>query len=168
MLEQVPTSSENLIYATRSGDRRIAVLGTDVKCEPPLFYNDPGEQFLLSAEETDATLTVFRKAPRLGIVSPPIPVHYDLGALVSLLGNAPEKNERGEVRGLGIDYCTLVQALHELCRLRAVNAKFMLESPTTIEMFGPLTPTGRPEYEETSEESNEPRPSEPRPSEPRP
>ena len=168
VLEQVPTSSENLIYATRSGDRRIAVLGTDVKCEPPLFYNDPGEQFLLSAEETDATLTVFRKAPRLGIVSPPIPVHYDLGALVSLLGNAPEKNERGEVRGLGIDYCTLVQALHELCRLRAVNAKFMLESPTTIEMFGPLTPTGRPEYEETSEESNEPRPSEPRPSEPRP
>ena len=147
ILDKVPFGHENLIYAKRSGDRRIAILGDGVRCERPIFYNDPGGQFTLNAEEDDATLTVFRRTPQDGIVSPPIPVDCEVDALLAMLGNRPERHENGDVGGLGVDYSAVVEALHELCRLQAINAKFMLEQETTIELFGPLARPGRPESE---------------------
>jgi hypothetical protein len=147
LLDRLPVPGENLVYAKRSGRRRIAILGRDVRCEPPLFYSDPGRLFILNAAADDDQITVFRKLPRQGIVSPPVPVDCDVGAVLRLLGNEPGRNPDGQVAGLGIDYSSLVQALHELSRTRAINAGFMLEQPTTLDLFGPITQSGRPESE---------------------
>ncbi len=147
LLDHLHVPGENLVYAKRSSNRRIAILGRDVRCEPPLFYSDPGRSFILNAADDDDHLTVFRKLPRQGIVSPPVPVDYDLGTLLHLLGSEPGRDADGQVAGLGIDYSSLVQALHELSRSRAMNASFILEQPTTLDLFGPITQTGRPESE---------------------
>jgi len=147
VLDRLNVPGENLVYAKRSGSRRIAILGRDVRCEPPLFYSDPGRSFILNAAADDDHLTVFRKLPRQGIISPPVPVDYELGTLLCLLGNEPGRDTNGQVVGLNIDYSSLVQTLHELGRNHAMNAAFILEQPTTLETFGPITQTGRPESE---------------------
>ncbi|MBN1513063.1 MAG: flagellar basal body P-ring protein FlgI, partial [Phycisphaerae bacterium] len=119
LLDRLYVPGENLVYAKRSGNRRIAILGGDVRCEPPLFYSDPARLFILNASAEDDHLTIFRKLPLQDILSPPVPVDYDIEAVLRLLGDEPGRDANGQVAGLGIDYSSLVQALHELSRSRA-------------------------------------------------
>jgi hypothetical protein len=145
VLDRVPGGPENLIYAKRGHTRRLVLFGDDLRFTPPLFYRD--ELLTLSATEEDPDLTVVRKTPVASVVSPPIPVPYDVASVASLLGGQARQDAEGTVTGLGLAYSSVVQVLGELCRLNSVNAKFMFEQPSTIEMFGPLTPTGREESE---------------------
>lgn len=145
VLDRVPGGRENLIYAKRDQTRRLVLFGDDLRCKPPLFYRD--DLLTLSATEQDEKLTVVRKTPVASVVSPPIPTPYDVESVASLLGGRAERDADGTVTGLGLAYSSVVQVLSELCRLNSVNAKFMFEQPSTIEMFGPLTPAGREESE---------------------
>ena len=62
-----------------------------------------------------------------------------------MLGDDPEVVDRGQVHGLALDYSTVTRTLQQLCEAQATNARFMLQSPSVTEMFGPLDGTDRPE-----------------------
>ncbi len=145
VLDRVPCSRDNLIYAKHTGQRRIALIGNGFRCATPLFYADPGRAFLLNANEADAELMVVRHAPDGLGSSPPMPVPRDAAELLTFLGERPRRNLQGEVVGLGVDYTALIQAMQSLCQDRGINARFMLEQTTTMDLFGPLTRRGRPE-----------------------
>ena len=146
-LDLVPSTAANLIYVKRSESRRMAVFGSGVRCQPPLFYRHPSGEVTVSAYEEDSGVTVLHKDRRSGRAAPARQVSFDLVELVELLGSNPPRHGEDPSQGLGIDYGTVIQLLYELCDMRAINARFVLERPSVGEVFGPLRPEGRPESE---------------------
>ena len=144
-LDLVDSTRDNLIYVRRTGDPRIALIGSGLTCLPPVFYAAPDGQITIHANEHDQQLTLVRRTPFANRTSPPLPTSCDLKELIPMLGDDPKVNADGEVHGLAMDYTAVTHALYELCRMRCINASFMLQRPTVTEMFGPLDEPGRQE-----------------------
>ncbi len=137
----------NFVYVKRSGSRRIALFGSNIRCTPPVFYRAPDGSLMINATPGDETLTTLRMAVPTGAMSPPIPAPLDVPGLIKLLGSQAELGLDDEVLGLGLDYSAVVRAIYHLCKDRSINANFILEQPNVAELFGPPRPTGRPESE---------------------
>ena len=147
MLDRIPNHQGATVYVKRREARRIALFGPDLKCSPPLLYRSPDGSVTLTANTGDQQITVIRVVPATGTVSPPIPASYDLAALVELMGRRADVDLQGKVIGLGLDYGAIVRALYHLCEDRSVDARFILEQPNALELFGPPPSVGRPESE---------------------
>lgn len=137
----------NFVYVKRSGSRRIALFGSDIRCTPPVFYRAPDGSLMINATPGDETLTTLRMAVSTGAMSSPIPAPLDVPGLIKLLGSRAELGPDGEVLGLGLDYSAVVRAIYHLCKDRSINANFILEQPNVAELFGPPRPIGRSESE---------------------
>ncbi len=59
VLDIVPGDGPPLIYATRSGVPRIAIIGTRAKVEMPLTFTALANQFMISSNLSDRTLTLY-------------------------------------------------------------------------------------------------------------
>jgi len=145
-VDLVPSRGENLIYARRNEERRIALLGDGIRLDAPLFYRHPSGELTLNAFESDQEVTVLHKERRTGRLAPEKRAGLSLPELLVLLGNAPPKYAEAP-GGLGIDYSTVVHMLRELCETRVLNARFMLEHASLETQLGPKRPEGRPESE---------------------
>lgn len=147
LLEVVQTSRRPMIYAKRSGERRIVVFGTELNCITPVFYMSvDGALTINAADPNDTKLTLVRKSPLSGSVSPPIPCSRDVLDMIELIGGEPEEHN-GTVTGLGLDYGSIVHVLHTLCNDNVINADFILEEENAAELFGPARRNRRPESE---------------------
>jgi flagellar basal body P-ring protein FlgI len=145
VLDYVPYGNDRFVYAKRSGRQRLALFGQNLHCVTPLFYRAPDGAITLVGNPDADHLTVTRVTPD-GSVSPPLHAPTDLAELLRFLGRAP--TPRGsEVLGVGLDYAAVVRTLYYLCDAGHVNARFMLEQPNTLELFGPGLPPERPETE---------------------
>ncbi|MGB0716090.1 MAG: flagellar basal body P-ring protein FlgI [Phycisphaerae bacterium] len=144
-LDIVPTASVNTIYCKRAKSPRIALFGPDLRLVPPLFYAAPDGCIMLSADQDDDAVRAVRRAKTSGRTSPELEMPVELDRFVSLCGNLAGMDLDEELTGLGLDYGTIVRALHELSLPKSVNARFVMEQPNLAEVFGPKRPTGRPE-----------------------
>ncbi len=147
VLHRVHNSPTNFVYAKRSKTRRIVLFGDAMQCSSPVFYKAPDGCVTISAHEGDAALTVLRHMATTGRSSPPVPAPTNVAQLIMLLGGEAGISHDKRVTGLGLDYGSIVGALHDLCNDQSINAKFMLEQPNIADLFGPLRPAGRPESE---------------------
>jgi len=147
VLDRVSVPGEKLVYAKRSGERRIALFGRDIRCSAPAFYRSPDGSLTITAEMSDNHLTLLRTVLLSGNVSPPIASDFDVGSMIQLLGRPPGVDFDGNVTGLGIDYGSVAHALYSLCRDHVIDADFMTEQPNIAELFGPSQISGRPEAE---------------------
>lgn len=147
VLDRVPSAAGNLIYASRSGSPRVVLFGDQISCSPPVFYRHRDASITISAMEAGDELTLIRKSPFTGQVSPPLHVSTAVDELLRMLGGDPvvTGDGDGDVFGLGLSYSTIVSTLRELCRQGAIDAKFMLEQPSVTDVYGPIRETGRPE-----------------------
>lgn len=146
-LDEVAAAAPGFVYAKRSGSRRIALFGQDLRCVPPLLYRAVDGSVTINARAGDETLTILRMNTVTGSISPPIPAPLELPVLIRLMGSDAEVDHDGNVLGLGLDYAAVVAALYNLCEEQSINANFILEQPNVAELFGPLQPEGRPESE---------------------
>lgn len=146
-LEQVRGGVNPMVYARRTGVRKIALFGDDLKVQTPLFYRAPDGSVTITADEGARELTLIRTVVSSGSVSPPITASLELPPLIELLGRQADVDQDGVVVGLGLDYAAVVRALHHLCNVRGGNLRFVLEQPNLAELFGPLPTAGRPESE---------------------
>ncbi len=145
MLDKVDSPGPNLVYVRRSGDQRIALLGSGMFCIPPVFYQDPKNLITINAEEDDRKLTLIRRTRFNDRISPPLPADFELGQLIDMLGDDPTGTSDDSIHGLALDYATITRTLHDLCETGGINAKFMLQRHSTTEMFGPMSSGGRSE-----------------------
>lgn len=146
-LDLVPVEGPSFIYAKRTGQRRIALFGDQLHCNTPVFYRALDGSVTITAYEGDENLTVLRTALASGANSGPISAPREVAALIRLLGEDADVTPDGEVLGVGVDYAGIVNALHQLCGDRSIDARFVLEQPGVGELFGPPQPSGRPESE---------------------
>jgi len=147
ILDEVASTGSNFIYVKRSGSRRLALFGQDLRCMPPLLYRADDGSVTINARSGDEVVTILRMITATGSTSPPVPAPFELHAIIRLMGSAAAVDYDGKVLGLGLDYATVVGALHNLCQDQSINAEFILEQPNVAELFGPLQPEGRPESE---------------------
>lgn len=146
-LDMVQTASNKFVYAKRTGSRRIAVFGDDIRCVPPVLYRAPDGSVTINADHDAEELTILRTVVASGTTSPPIPAPLDVPRLVELLGAPAGTDLRGMASGLGLDYGSVVRAIYYLCEQQAVNAKFMIEQPNVSELLGRAPREGRAESE---------------------
>ena len=146
MLDLISCDHSPFIYARRAGERRLAIFGGPVSCKPPIFYRAPDGLITLRADQDEDEITLVRAVPANGTVSPQIPAPLELVELIELLGNDAEV-AYGEVKGLGLDYGTVVRLLYHLSQDKSLPAEFMFEQPNALELFGPPERAGRPESE---------------------
>lgn len=146
-LDLVPSSRPNLIHVKRSGTRRIALIGQDFRCDPPLLYRAPDGSVTIDAGEDESSLRVLRMVTSTGAMSPEVSVPLELPAVIRLLGDDPDVDDEDRITGVGLDYAAVVRALYYLCDTRAINATFMLESPTIDDVLTSPKQEGRPESE---------------------
>ncbi|MCH7814885.1 MAG: flagellar basal body P-ring protein FlgI, partial [Planctomycetes bacterium] len=145
-LDLVPSRGENLIYAKRTGSRRIAVFGSPVRFLPPLFYRHPNGEITVNADETDAEMTVLYQDRRSDRLAPPVRLDFDVPKFVALMGSPLPRHSEAPL-GLGRDYGTIIHLLYDMAELRALNARVIMERPSVGRLFGPRQPTGRRESE---------------------
>jgi len=145
VLDQVPSAAGNLIYVRRTGDQRIALLGTALTCGRPVYYRDRNEMITITASAGADRLTLIRRTPFGNQQSPPLPAEPDLPALIRMLGDDPVATSVTDVHGLALDYSTLARLLYDLCASEAINADFMMQTPSVTELFGPQNTGGREE-----------------------
>ena len=146
-LDRLAVEGRGLIYAKRSGERRIALFGNDLRCLPPILYRAPDGCITATAEESDKTLTLLRTARLGGVASPLLSAPLEAGPLLELLGNDADVDADGQAIGLGLPYTAVLRLLHHLCESGAIRADFVLEQPNLAELIGPSRPEGRPESE---------------------
>ncbi len=145
-LETIQSPRRPIIYARRTEERRIGLIGNGLRCMPPLFYASPGGALTVSAmEATDDELILVRRTPS-GATSPPIPCKLEVIELLRLAGNDPSEI-KDLVTGLAMDYTSLVHMLHTLCASGSINADFILEEENVAELFGPTQRKRRPDSE---------------------
>jgi hypothetical protein len=147
LLDRVPSSHGSFVYVKRRHSRRIALFGEKLLCLPPLLYRAPDGSVTITASREDENLTVLRMAVPSGTTSPPIPAPLELAGLIELMGNDADVDLHGQVVGLGLDYGAIVRAIYHLCEAMSINAKFILEQPSTLELFAQPSPAERPESE---------------------
>lgn len=148
VLELVPCEGPPLIYARRTGVRRIALIGGDrMTCKPPLLLAEPGSPVMLSAQEKDDVVTVVRKDHSGKILLGPLKAPLGMAPLIRFLGQHMTRSADGRVEGLDLDYAVVLDVLYRLSERKAVNAQVRWEEPNIEDYLGPLTPVGRPESE---------------------
>ncbi len=147
VMDLVPGDGKKLIYVKRTKDRRIALFGGSIRARPPMFFALADNSLFIDADSGATSMTVVRKAPVGGGVSPPIDCGLSAKELISLLGGEPPQGTAETVRGLGVDYTSVVLVLAKLCESGALDAEFLLESPTWDRMAMRRDQAGRPEAE---------------------
>jgi len=146
LLELVPSDGDPLIYARRSGIRRIALIGGDrMVCRPPLFYSESGKPVTISADAGDKELTILRKNRNDKTILGPIPGPMIVPKLIRFLGQNLRRDFNRRIGGLDLDYAAVLDVLYRLGQAKAINAQVRWEEPSVEDVFGPLTPMGRPE-----------------------
>jgi flagellar basal body P-ring protein FlgI len=146
ILDVLPSDGPPLIYARRTGVRRIALIGADqMALRLPLFYAKSGREITLSAAANDKLLTVLRKDAGSVIGEFKIPLSVVL--LTRFMGDDPRQGVDKKPLGLGLDYAVVLDVLNSLCENGSLNARLEWEQQTVEDLVGPLRPMGRPESE---------------------
>ncbi len=146
-LDRLKSGGKNLIYAKRSKDRRIAVFGDAVRLQPPLFFNLPNDTLMIDAADGAEKAVLLRKSPVSGATSPRVTSDLNIEAVIALMGDDPPKARDEPVRGLGVDFSSIVLAISDLCDDGSINAQFVLESSAMSGRSGMSKLPGRPESE---------------------
>jgi flagellar P-ring protein precursor FlgI len=148
LLDIVPSDGPAMIYARRTGIRRIALIGGDrLVLRPPLLYSEPGKPIILSAQHDDRLVSIIKKDQNGRIIMGPTRVGFSVPLLTHFLGHDPKKGLSGQLLGVGIEYSVVLDVLFKLCEKGAINAEFRWEEPSVEDILGPLKPMGRPESE---------------------
>jgi len=146
ILDVLPSKGPPLIYAKRTGVRRIALLSADrMQLRVPLLYAKPGKDVILSASAGDTILTLIRK--QAGRVAGEFRIPNSVVLLIHFLGGDPRPGLDNKPEGLDLDYAVVLDLLNSLCQDGTLNARLEWEQQSIEDIVGPLRPKGRPESE---------------------
>lgn len=147
MLDVVPTESDFLISAERSGEQRITLFGHNMRCITPVFYSQRNDRVMITSVPDKPLLKVVRKIPPNDRLSEPLLCTTEVAALIKVLGNEPKKDYHGRHMGLGLTYAQVLEVLHDLCERKTIDATFTLQSVDVATVTTRPAGAARPESE---------------------
>jgi hypothetical protein len=146
-LDTVRSDGPQLIYVKRTRQRRIVLFADRISVRPPLFAAMPDHSLLVHADQDADAVTMTRRTSPHGGTSPAIQTGFGVEQLVTMMGGSPPTSDGEPVRGLGVDYGSVVLILSQLCESGAIHAQFVLESPDRASWTTSQGVTMRPEAE---------------------
>lgn len=159
-LDIVPTDASPMIYVRRTRVPRIAVFGRDLSLFPPVFYTQRGDALTVHTVAGADDIRVFCK--RNNRLSDEVAVPPRVTHVIAALAHLPVRNDAGELRGMGLSYARVVQALADLCGSDTIAAPLVLEQTPLAELIGPETvperretdddPDDRPDFDEPGDD----------------
>lgn len=145
-IHTVRSDRRYVIYVSQTERPRIVLFGQDMTIRRPVFYNDNEDLVTINAHRGDEKLLVYRKIPRRGDYSDPFYVDFYVRDLVRTLGDRPEPNDNGDIKGLGLTYGQVVNVLYNMCEQGDIPAKFVLQPlPEIQRIYQELPEVGRPD-----------------------
>lgn len=123
-LDQVARSQYKGVFASRSGEPRIALLGAPIRCREDVFVQSEDGSIVLNAPRGQRYVSVIRKQPRLGSVLGHLKSSYDLADIIRVLCSEPKTNNDQGVGGLGVSYSAMIALVKQLSDKGAINAEF--------------------------------------------
>jgi len=148
-LDTVDSTGDYIIYATVTGQPKIVLFGRKMPLNQPLFYSPEDEIVTINSYRDDKRVMVYRKIPGKDMYSDTLYFEPTVEQLISILGNRPEMDEEGNIKGLGLTYCQIVRVLHGLCTSQQIPAKFVLQkSPALRRTYISVPAAGRSDMPE--------------------
>ncbi|MGC9453952.1 MAG: flagellar basal body P-ring protein FlgI [Phycisphaerae bacterium] len=142
----VKSDRRYVIYASQTDRPRIVLFGQDMTVQRPVFYNSPDDLVTINAHRDDDKLLVYRKIPSRGDYSDPFYVDCYVRELVRTLGDRPEPDDNGDIKGLGLTYGQVVSVLYRMCEEGDIPAKFVLQPlPELQRIYQEMPEVGRPD-----------------------
>ena len=148
-LDTVDSTGDYIIYATVTGQPKIVLFGKKIPLNQPLFYSSEDDLVTINSYRNDKRVMVYRKIPGKDMYSDTLYFEPTVEQLVSTLGNRPEMDENGNIKGLGLTYCQIVRVLYGLCTSQQIPAKFVLQkSPALQRTYISVPAAGRSDMPE--------------------
>ena len=148
-MDLVDSKRSYVIYATQTQQPRIVLFGKNMQVARPVFFNARDDTVILNARKDDKELVVFRKIPRSGAYSDEFRIGFNVSLLVTTLGNLPEHDDDGQIKGLGLTYGQIVSAVSRMCEEGDIPSRFVLqEMPSVQKIYESATTVGRPDTPE--------------------
>ncbi len=146
-MDIVQTSGRPSIHVSRVGAQRLVLFGGDIPVRLPLFYDSPDHSVTINAKPAEEELSIFRKLPRTGEYSETLKVKPTVKDLVLVMGSPPQRDDKGNMRGLWLTYSQVVSVLYRMCQGHDINAKFNLQTPAAVSksLYQHSPGSGRPD-----------------------
>lgn len=123
-LEQVAQTAYKTIFVSRSGQPRIVLFGTPIRCSQGIFVQSTDGDITLNSAVGQEYVSLIRKHPRRPDVIVQLKSSFELGDIIrTLCGKPLEEGERGR-GGLGVSYTDVIALLKLMCDKGAVKAEF--------------------------------------------
>jgi hypothetical protein len=135
-LDLVRSRRAHVIYATQSGEARIALFGPEIPVATPLFFSPPDEMAVIRNQAKDPNIAggdgeklgIFRKMPKGGYTAV-VTCNADVRSLIVELAAMPDVGEDGKTyHGLRLNYGEVLSVLYRMCQRGDIPAKFNLQS----------------------------------------
>jgi hypothetical protein len=131
-LEQTAQTERKEIFVSRSGQPRIALLGTPIYCRDSIFVQSPDGNITINASPGDNYVSIIRKHPRRPDVILQLKSSFDLIDIILTLCEEPSTKDKQERQGLGVSYSDMITLLKQMCDKRVITAKFKVGPPSKI------------------------------------
>jgi flagellar basal body P-ring protein FlgI len=123
-LDRVGRSTYKGVFASRSGEPRIALLGAPIRCRDNIFVRSDDGTVVLNAPKGQGYVSIIRKEPgRSGIVGQ-IRSSYNLADIIRVLCEEPRKSTDKGVGGLGVSYSEMIAIVKQLSDKGVISAEF--------------------------------------------
>lgn len=151
VLDVVESDGAPLIHVRRTRLPRIAVFGSRMSVQPPVFYAPPDDSVLVHTVSGADDLRLHAK--RGNRISEEIIVPPRVVELISALAELPRRDESGRLRGLGLPYSRVLAILAALSKDGTIAAPLVFEQGRLVESLRPDEIPERPEAKPSDEES---------------
>jgi len=124
-LEHIRQTTTKAIYVSRSGQPRIALFGTPIKCTESTFIQSDDGKITINAPAGEDSVFVIRDHPARANVISKIESSYLLSDIIRAMCSSPISSaENNYTPGLGISYSDTIAMLQKMVEKGAIEAEF--------------------------------------------
>jgi hypothetical protein len=123
-LEQIGQTEYKTIFVSRSGQPRIALLGTPIYCHDNIFVESGDGNITINAPAGQKYVSIIKKHP----VRPEMIIQakssFELGDIIQTLCEESAKRMDEKRSGLNVSYGEMIVLLQQMCDKGAIKAEF--------------------------------------------
>jgi flagellar basal body P-ring protein FlgI len=124
LLEQIIQTPHKTVYATRSGQCRIALFGAPIYCRRNSFIQSADGQIIINAAPDQNYVSIIRKHPTRAESVIKLQSSFELGDIIRTLAESPVKKPNSRQLGLGVTYAEIISILKQMSQAGAIEADF--------------------------------------------
>lgn len=121
-LEQIEQAEHEAIFVSRSGQPRVVLFGTPIRCRGNIFVQSADGNITINAPAGQRYVSIMRKVPTRPGAIVQLTSSFELADIIRTLCEEP-RTEQGR-GGLGVSYAEMMAILKRMCDKGAVKAEF--------------------------------------------